>query len=84
MPLPGFPLSNTPIPKILTNTPCIVCAKMLINAGVNEIVFSGNYPDDLAKNMLDDSNIKLRNFNNKNIKYFNKKNPTRFEKIRKI
>jgi len=48
-----------------TNTPCVVCAKMLINAGVKEIVYSGNYPDDLAKKMLDESRIKLRNINNK-------------------
>ena len=48
-----------------TNTPCIVCVKMLINAGVNEIVYSGDYPDDLAKAMLSESNIKIRNFNKK-------------------
>jgi len=48
-----------------TNTPCIVCVKMLINAGVNEIVYAGDYPDDLAKKMLDESNIKIRKFNNK-------------------
>lgn len=39
---------------------------MLINAGVKEIVFSGDYPDELAKKMLDESKIKIRNFNNKN------------------
>jgi dCMP deaminase len=48
-----------------TNTPCVVCVKMLINAGVKEIVFSGEYPDELAKKMLDESKIKIRNFNNK-------------------
>lgn len=48
-----------------TNTPCVVCAKMLINAGVKEIVYSGDYPDDLAKEMLRESKIKIRNFNNK-------------------
>jgi dCMP deaminase len=48
-----------------TNTPCIVCVKMLINAGVNEIVYAGDYPDELAKKMLDESNIKIRKFNNK-------------------
>jgi len=41
---------------------------MLINAGVKEIVFSGDYPDNLAKKILEDSNIKLRIFNNKNNK----------------
>jgi len=46
-----------------TNTPCVVCVKMLINAGVKEIVFAGNYPDDLAKTMLVESKIKIRKFN---------------------
>ena len=59
-----------------TNTPCVVCVKMLINAGVNEIVFSGEYPDDLAKKMLSESNIKIKRFNNYN--------PSFNEKMRKI
>ncbi len=46
-----------------TNTPCVVCVKMLINAGVTEIVFAGDYPDNLAKKMLDESKIKIRKFN---------------------
>ena len=50
-----------------TNTPCVVCAKMLINAGVKEIVYSGEYPDDLAKKMISESKIKIRNFDNNNI-----------------
>ena len=59
-----------------TNTPCVVCVKMLINAGVKEIVYSGEYPDELAKKMLNESDIKLRNFNNKNL--------SGIEKMRKI
>jgi len=43
-----------------TSTPCVVCAKMLINAGIKEIVFLGEYPDNLAKKMLDESKIKTR------------------------
>jgi dCMP deaminase len=46
-----------------TNTPCVVCVKMLINAGVTEIVHAGDYPDQLAKKMLAESDIKIRNFN---------------------
>lgn len=46
----------------VTNTPCVVCAKMLINAGVKEIVFDGDYPDALAKQILQESNIKIRKF----------------------
>jgi len=28
-----------------THTPCIICAKMMINAGIKKIVTYGNYPD---------------------------------------
>ena len=45
-----------------TNTPCVVCVKMLINAGVEEIVYSGEYPDDLDKKMLGESNLKIKRF----------------------
>ncbi len=46
----------------VTNTPCVVCAKMLINAGVKEIIYEGDYPDNLATEMLSESNMKLRRF----------------------
>ncbi len=59
-----------------TNTPCVVCVKMLINAGVKEIVHSGDYPDSLAKKMLSESTINIRNLNNKNL--------SGIEKMRKI
>jgi len=49
-----------------TSTPCVVCVKMLINAGVREIVFAGDYPDELAKKMLNESNIKIKKFNGDN------------------
>jgi len=45
-----------------TNTPCVVCVKMLINAGVKEIIYSGDYPDELAKKMLGESSIKIKRF----------------------
>ena len=45
-----------------TNAPCVVCVKMLINAGVTEIVYSGDYPDDLAKQMLSESILKIKRF----------------------
>jgi len=47
-----------------TDTPCVVCAKMLINAGVKEIVFSGDYPDELAKKMIHESHITIRRYQN--------------------
>lgn len=42
-----------------TTQPCITCAKMLINAGVNRVVYEGDYPDQLAIEMLEYANIPL-------------------------
>jgi len=44
----------------LTNQPCIICAKMLINAGIKEIVIAGEYPDKMAMEFLKEARIKLR------------------------
>lgn len=44
----------------ITNQPCIICAKMLINAGVKEIITSGDYPDKLARQFLKEAKIKVR------------------------
>lgn len=48
-----------------TNQPCVVCAKMIINAGIKEIVFKGEYPDVLARKILDGAGVKLRLFSGK-------------------
>ncbi len=45
-----------------TNTPCVVCVKMLINAGVTEIIYAGEYPDELAKQMMSESTLKIKRF----------------------
>ena len=46
---------------IYVNTqPCVVCAKMLINAGIREIVFAEGYPDKLAEELLGETDIKIR------------------------
>lgn len=44
----------------ITNQPCIICAKMIINAGIKEIVFKGNYPDKMARDFLREAKIKIR------------------------
>jgi dCMP deaminase len=42
-----------------TTQPCVTCAKMLINAGVKRIVYLGDYPDPLARQMLDQAGVEL-------------------------
>jgi len=46
----------------ITNQPCMICAKMLINAGVNEIVVACDYPDKMAMGFLKEAKIKVRKF----------------------
>jgi dCMP deaminase len=43
-----------------TTQPCVICAKMLINAGIKEIVVAGGYPDKLALSFLKQAKIKIR------------------------
>lgn len=45
-----------------TTQPCTQCTKMLINAGITEIVYAEGYPDDLARELLDESGIVVRRF----------------------
>lgn len=42
-----------------TNQPCIICAKMIINAGLKRIVVRDGYPDELAVEMLTEAGLKV-------------------------
>ncbi|MEG2982292.1 MAG: cytidine/deoxycytidylate deaminase family protein [Raoultibacter sp.] len=50
----------------ITTQPCIVCAKMIINAGITEIVYQNPYPDELSQELLAESGIALRVFSPEN------------------
>lgn len=43
-----------------THFPCSVCVKILINAEIKEIVYAEGYPDELAKKLLAESGIRVR------------------------
>jgi len=43
-----------------THQPCILCAKMLINAGIKKIIFKGDYPDKLALSVLREAEVQLK------------------------
>lgn len=45
-----------------TNQPCSICAKMLINAGITEVVIAETYPDELAEEFLKEAEIAVRVF----------------------
>ena len=43
----------------ITNQPCIICAKMIINAGIEMIVVRDGYPDEFAVQMLAEAGLKI-------------------------
>lgn len=45
-----------------THQPCVSCSKMIINAGIKKIIFQGDYPDPLAKELLNKAKIKLMKY----------------------
>ena len=40
--------------------PCTMCTKSLINAGIKEIVFMEDYPNELAKQLFKEAGVKVR------------------------
>ena len=42
-----------------TAQPCSLCAKMLINTGVQRVVITGEYPDELASQLFVEAGIKV-------------------------
>ncbi|MBW1745496.1 MAG: cytidine/deoxycytidylate deaminase family protein [Deltaproteobacteria bacterium] len=42
-----------------TNQPCLICAKMLINAGITKIYYHSGYPDAMSIGMFKEANVEL-------------------------
>ncbi len=42
-----------------TNHPCVICAKMIINAGINAVVIRAIYKDKLAEEILKEAGVKV-------------------------
>lgn len=40
-----------------TNFPCAICAKILINAGIDTIVYQKDYPDSISQNLLQEAGV---------------------------
>ena len=45
-----------------TNKPCVICSKMLINAGIKKILYEDGYDDQLADQMLTEADIEVERF----------------------
>jgi dCMP deaminase len=48
----------------ITNQPCAICAKMIINAGIRKIVVAEGYPDQFAVDILGEAGLQIVNLEN--------------------
>jgi dCMP deaminase len=48
----------------VTHQPCLNCAKMIINAGIDRVVYAGDYPDEIARSFLEQAHVGLVHFSN--------------------
>ena len=53
----GVSIEGTEI--YITHSPCVLCSKMLINAGIKRITFKGDYPDKLALDLLGEAGVEV-------------------------
>lgn len=45
-----------------THQPCVICAKMIVNAGIKRVVYAEGYPDEFAAQMLKEGGVALERF----------------------
>jgi dCMP deaminase len=46
-----------------TSFPCVICTKMIINAGIKRIVYLEGYPDKLSAELQQEAGIEVCSFN---------------------
>lgn len=45
-----------------THQPCVICAKMIVNAGISRVVYREGYPDAFAREMFEEGKVLLERF----------------------
>lgn len=45
-----------------THQPCVICAKMIINAGIIRVVYESGYPDEFAMRLFTEANVEIVQF----------------------
>jgi dCMP deaminase len=53
-----------------THFPCVLCTKMLINAGIEKLVAEQSYPDDLSRAMLEEAGIEVCLMDSRDFEHF--------------
>ncbi|MFA5675647.1 MAG: cytidine/deoxycytidylate deaminase family protein [Christensenellales bacterium] len=42
-----------------THQPCVICSKMIVNAGITRVVYKNPYPDAFSQEILKEAGVKL-------------------------
>lgn len=42
-----------------THQPCVICAKMIINAGITRVVYKEGYPDEFSMKLFDEAGTEI-------------------------
>ena len=42
-----------------THQPCVLCAKMIVNAGIVRVVYANGYPDEFSMEILNEAGISV-------------------------
>ena len=45
-----------------THQPCVICAKMIINAGIRRVVYKEGYPDDFSMELFREAKTEINKF----------------------
>ncbi len=45
-----------------THQPCVICAKIIINAGISKVIYKEGYPDEFSLQLFDEANIKVERY----------------------
>ena len=45
-----------------THQPCVICAKIIINAGIKRIVYKDGYPDEFSVQLLNEAGVSLQQY----------------------
>lgn len=56
----GIPIAGSVL--YCTNKPCVICSKMIINAGIVEVLYEEGYNDPLADRLLEEAHIPIKRF----------------------
>ena len=45
-----------------THQPCVLCAKMIVNAGISRVVYGEGYPDEFSMQMFEEAGVLVEHY----------------------